>query len=341
VSGTIEYASYKAENVKVVIDNKINWATTTDNNGYFIIQNVSTGNHMMIISKENENGSFSERSNAIAVYSDIKLDSLKLPNPVYMYEPAEITEKSVLLKWSPSQATDFREYKIYRHNTSGLDETTGTLAHVSTSITDTVFTDENLNPLQAYFYRVYVMNEYGRLGGSNIVQATTGNFNVVENGSFELINSNTQFPENWQKTSLGQDAFIGIDSTTSYDGKYSVRFLAVENLGGSFDIRQIVATNKIIPGGLYELSYWAKHDSLCSYHVTHTSFYPVVDHQCEYSGPLSPSDWNRYSTTFAVPLDANPTQYTFVIFFFQIQTDIQPAVPLNIWIDNIELYRIE
>ena len=336
VSGSVECLGSAMENVTVSIDNAFNWTTTTNNSGYFKIQNVIAGNHTLVITKQQGDGSFSERSNVIAVYDDVELNNLKLPNPVYMYEPAEVTDNSIVLKWSPSQAADFREYKIYRHNTSGLDESTGTLAHVSTSITDTVFMDENLNPLQEYFYRVYVMNEYGRLGGSNIVQATTKNFNVIENGSFEVIDIYSQFPEKWEN-----NTFLEIDSTTSVEGKYSFRFLGEKHPGTSFDLRQVVATNKIVPGGLYELSYWVKHDSLCSNFMTWTSFYPVTDHQCEYTGPLAPSDWVKYSTTFTVPLGTNPTQYFFVIYFWQIENDTLPSVPLNVWIDNIELYRIE
>jgi len=89
------------------------------------------------------------------------------------------------LNWNKTDALDFREYKLYRHTTSGLDETTGTLVHVATSILDTSFIDTDLQPFKNYFYRVYIMNDYGRLGGSNIVNDTTKQINIIWNGDFE------------------------------------------------------------------------------------------------------------------------------------------------------------
>ncbi len=341
VSGSVEYAGFYKENVSVVIDNKINWTTTTDNSGYFNIQNVSAGNHTLVISKENEDGSFGERSNAIAVYDDIVVDNLKLPNPVFMYDPAEVTANSVSLKWSPSIAADFREYKIYRHNTSGLDETTGTLAHVSTDIDDTLFVDTNLNPLQTYFYRVYVMNEYGRLGGSNIMQATTGNFNAIANGSFEIPDTYTQFPAEWAIGSVLASTCIEYDSTVSFEGKYSLHFYALAEEYAFSMVEQIIDTDKLIAGARYEVSYWAKHDSLYSYHGSFTELYPVAYHMCEFTGPRDSSDWVRHSETLTIPADANPTHYSFQLSAFQIYNVTVPVYPLNFWVDNVELSRIE
>jgi len=72
-----------------------------------------------------------------------------------------------------SDADDFREYKLYRHSTSGFDESTGELLHISTFRNDTSFTD-SIPHSSTYYYRLYQMNEYGRLGGSNIVKISSG-----------------------------------------------------------------------------------------------------------------------------------------------------------------------
>ena len=95
-------------------------------------------------------GNFVENTSNLTVTEDTKIDSLFLPKSVIMHQVEDITDESVNLSWSPTDASDFREYKIYRHITSGLDETTGLLIHVSTSINDTVFNHENLDPLYTF-----------------------------------------------------------------------------------------------------------------------------------------------------------------------------------------------
>ena len=82
------------------------------------------------------------------------IESLILPKGVQIFEPENIGPNSMEIKWSATDANDFREYKLYRHISSGLDETTGTLVHVSTAISDTQFTDQGVNPVTTYYYRV-------------------------------------------------------------------------------------------------------------------------------------------------------------------------------------------
>lgn len=48
------------------------------------------------------------------------------------------TTNIATLKWNKSTAEDFCEYKLYSHTTSGLDETTGELEHVTIDIKDTI-----------------------------------------------------------------------------------------------------------------------------------------------------------------------------------------------------------
>jgi len=82
---------------------------------------------------------------------------------------------------------NFYEYKIYRHYHTGLDENTGTLIHVSTSADDTIFNDigtdleYGLTPATTYYYRVYINNNFGRLGGSNIIGVTTNKWENENN----------------------------------------------------------------------------------------------------------------------------------------------------------------
>lgn len=173
VAGTVRVGADPVANAGVSIDNVANWTTETDADGHFLLQDVTEGEHELGIRYVSEVGSFSEESQHLLVFSDLDLDGLRLPIPVVLDDPSDVTEHEMTLTWSQTDAVDFREYKLYRHDSSGLDETTGELIHVSTSRADVTFTDTDLGGDATYFYRVYVMNDLGRLGGSNIVSATT------------------------------------------------------------------------------------------------------------------------------------------------------------------------
>ena len=88
-----------------------------------------------------EDGTFIERATDISVFADVFLDALRLPKAVFCYDPTNVSANSATISWSATDAADFREYKLFRHTTSGQDETTGELVHVATEIQDTVFTD--------------------------------------------------------------------------------------------------------------------------------------------------------------------------------------------------------
>ena len=49
----------------------------------------------------------------------MNIDALLLPKALLMYHPDSVSENSAKLTWSPTDANDFREYKIYKHTTSG------------------------------------------------------------------------------------------------------------------------------------------------------------------------------------------------------------------------------
>ena len=126
----------------------------------------------------------------LSVNEDIELNDLRLPKAVILYEATGVTEIDSEIAWSPTDDSEFREYKLYRHNTTGLDETTGLLIHVATSVNDTTFTDTDLTPLSDYYYRVFVLDDFGRIGGSNIIGITTEEAILLKNGGFESIENN-------------------------------------------------------------------------------------------------------------------------------------------------------
>ncbi|RKY94985.1 MAG: hypothetical protein DRQ01_01005 [Ignavibacteriae bacterium] len=190
VSGYVYMKSEPVNDATINIDGKINYPTTSNSDGYFEIKDVPEGEHVLSVMKDaNNNGGFSERNYDLEVFNDVVLNSLTLPEPVFVYQPI-ITIQGIELAWSPTDANDFREYKVFRHTSSGIDENHGDLIHVSTSRNDTILIDQDFNSLTNYYYRVYVMNDVGRLGGSNIVNIQTPNKNIVLNGDFEVISGN-------------------------------------------------------------------------------------------------------------------------------------------------------
>ncbi len=179
VSGTVYHLGVRASNISVSIDDSNTLTVLTDDQGNFDILNVVTGQHQLKLYKtfsgieksqlNSSDGAFSERTYNIDVNEDMVMNSLLLPKPVILQNPR--VDSTVVIKWSSSDVEDFREYKIYRHTSSGLDETTGELIHISTSRMDTSYFENTLNlDAGTYFYRVFVMNEFGKLGGSNIVE---------------------------------------------------------------------------------------------------------------------------------------------------------------------------
>ncbi len=157
--------------------------TTTDSSGRFEFRNIEDGDHDLSAMLELGDAGFVARTWPITVDGSLSLGEVTLPEPVNV-EQADVTTGTVSLAWSASEDEGFREYKIYVHNSTALDETTGTLLHVATGADQTTFThtgmDEPLSSNTTYYYRVYVMDESGLLGGSNILEATTLIWDVEE-----------------------------------------------------------------------------------------------------------------------------------------------------------------
>lgn len=256
VSGIVVQNGEPLARASVSIDNNLNYSTITDDNGSFNISDVPKGMHTILVKSSLDDGSFVQNESEIYVNNDILLNSLALPAPVSIAVPDTIDSESIELTWTKSTASDFREYKVYRHTTTGLDETTGTLCYVTVARNDTSFTDQGLDPLTTYYYRVYVMNEYAKLGGSNVVSATTLNRNYILNGSFG---------EDVDPFLFWNDCYIGdaiLDSNVAHSGKYSLRLIMTTEpqeyrncalLGCSVLENMNIPINKY-----YKLSLWIK-----------------------------------------------------------------------------------
>ena len=335
VSGYVYQQGIPVADVTISIDEIHNYTVQSDEQGFFKINNVSVGNHQLRIYKsftqqnetqmivQNSDDAFSERTFDIQVTGDIVLSSLILPKPVKLYKPK--IDRNIVISWSSSDAEDFREYKLYRHNSSGLDETTGELIHISTSILDTVFIDEDIISFQEYYYRIYIMNEYGKLGGSNIVSIKTENSNLFSDGSFETDIA----LDYW---GLHADNYTYLDSTIYKDGKYSLHL--IRDTTDIYSSRTITHQKflKVGIGEEYVFSFWFRvkgEPSECSDVIVnfgdafqHSETYPMcegVNYQNE--------QWLYYERTF----ECNDS---FVLYiYFDTFSDL--------WIDSLELIRKE
>jgi len=249
LSGFVYYQGHPSGDIPVALKTgrTVVRSAQTDRDGYFSFVDLPESRYTVTAQQAYDNGSFVENSADLVLAGDVQIDTLHLPEPVVLHPVMEFTNKSVTLAWSEYPAGNFYEYKIYRHTTSGLDETTGILIHISTSPEDTVFTDTGaemmggLAPNTTYYYRVYVNNEYGRLNGSNIQSVATSNWENEENFSvFYKLELTGNFP------GMGGQVW-GVD----YDGS-CLWLLEVYEQGGYYDtnlvqlIRYDYANDEII-----------------------------------------------------------------------------------------------
>jgi len=332
VRGKAIYDSSPLASAQVSLDKISNYSTNTDAEGNFNIPNVPSGTYNLKVSKSLSDGNFTEINQNIAVTGDLELSEIKLPKAVYLYPLTEVTSSSVELHWSPTDAIDFREYKVYRHTTPGLDETTGTLIYVATTLSDTSFVDSSLFELTDYYYRVYVMNEYGRLGGSNINSAKTLFKNLIKNGDFELFNSLNQ-PTDWLREN---DVWFTSNQNfqSGSHGLRGERNTYLVELGPPTSLRQFIPYTSIVPGKQYTFSFYYKVDSLAGNSTLKVALGSIFYHFIDGNTPVG---WQNYSFTFTTPQLSED-----LILSCNVQTNVPyNGEPWLMWLDNFELKRAE
>jgi len=327
IQGKVTNSNGPVANAKVTVDNKANWETTTSTSGDFTIPNVSSGDHTLYIEKKGQDEDFIEVNYPVFVNSNLVLNNLILPIPVRLFPPTNITQTAMTVQWNQTDAQDFREYKLYIKNTPGLDETTGELIYVSTSKDDTAFVADNLIPYETYYYRVYLMNEYGRMGGSNIESAPTLGGNLIPDGSFE---DPLKFDEHW--FIYWGDGDLSYDDSIKIDGNYSL-FGLIPYAVTLKSTRPI----QLAAGKTYELSGWGKANGRSrptsewvGMNIKGNNFYQWVDF-CV--GPGNPYD--------SVDID-----WTYASKPFTPSEDVSVVVELQggfdrVWWDKLKLEVVE
>lgn len=336
ITGNVYMKNNPVENAVVSIDDELNSSSYTNSNGFFEIDNIKKGTYELKINKVFENGSNISKTSTIELNDeDIYLEFLKLPKPVNLYDPEDVMSRSAIIKWSSTDATDFREYKLYRHTTSGLDENSGELIHVSTSILDTSFFDQSLSELAEYYYRVYVMNEYGKLGGSNIVSCKTSNMNLIKNGDFEIIQND--LPIHW---TFNDDVFKLVKSEQSQSGEYHIYGDAKEYVCGLGwgSVEQRIPYTELIPGEQYILSFWALIEALPGNSTISIEFNPTQESVLYWAknGSTS-SNWELYEIEFTARQNISSDYFVRIEVCVHIPYN---GEPWKVRIDNMKLERI-
>jgi hypothetical protein len=296
-------------NAEVSIDELEQYKTTTDGEGFFAISKVSPGQHTLYANKTFEMGHFIQRSFDLDLNADLLLEELILPNPVAITGVVMDTiENKATITWNTSYADDFREYKLYSHNTTGLDENTGTLEHVSTNREDTVITLSIPNATTRYF-RVFVMNDYGQLGGSNIVRATSSNQNMLTYGEFENAD---MFFQTWD---ISGNVFI-VDSIQKVGSSCLLLRSEIDTVNSSWTICRFDHPQVLLEENQpYELSFWYKARGLG--HMMYPLYFYYEQDNVNYLETIIGSDWSGtwWNDTPVKILDGVDWTYYSVVFY--------------------------
>lgn len=231
IKGTVKFENgVVADNSQVFLDDE--FTTTTDIEGKFIINNLSSGSYELKVRNEATTSGFTEIEESINIGKGDIEELMLLPLPVELHAPSLVTSTSIDLNWSRYSGSGFREYHIYIHDKSALNEETGTLLHISTDANDTTLSVNagdfwwagyTLSPDQTYFFRVFVMNEYGIESGSNILQVKTA-----------LWDNENEFTSNYNLELENSFAAQGNLTGIAWDGNY-YWMLYVESVGGYYD----------------------------------------------------------------------------------------------------------
>jgi hypothetical protein len=330
VTGSVVTASGPQQDASVSIDAVLNWTTTTDAQGRYEVQGVTGGTHTIVVAKAGTDGGFTERTATIVVQGDLALQSLQLPLPVILEAPAEVSSSQLRLVWHPTDAADFREYKLFRKTNAGLDETTGELTFVSTFRAETTFVDASTLVGQTYYYRLYVMNDVGRLGGSNLVSKEVAVRNLIPDGSFE---SPASFARYWSYSTTRQDIAVTVDSSVSHSARYSLHVSFTYSINGTAVPVNLIGPIRLRPNVLYKLSYFLKvkgrrnnTDDLfvnVNQQGVSVSTAAIVANRDHSVGDVD-ADWAEWSQTFLVTSDT-PISVVFI------------ANNENVWLDDITL----
>jgi len=324
VSGVVLQNEQPVEGALVQLDDYINLIAYTDPNGHFEIDDVASGEYEISVRQGETTGSFAERRYDVAIAADVMLSELTLPVPTVLEEPEP--SAGLQLSWSATDAEDFREYKLYRHDSSGLDETTGELVHVSTERLETTFVDEDLRAGDEYFYRLYVMNDKGRLGGSNIVSAVVPNQNLLSNGDFEEL-AQDGFAAGWNRYGT-PSSVVTLDDGIAASGTSSIKMVMPESY--EYWVQQQVSSAGLTTDDRLRITGFYMTDRADPNIDTAVV---VADEYLTLDPPTVANEWLPFSVEVFVPDLAS-----FRVLFWSIGPF--DALETTLWFDDVRVERV-
>jgi hypothetical protein len=175
-------------------------------------------------------------------------------------------ENSIPISWERISGNTLMEYKVYRKDSPGLDETNGELIFSTSNIDETTYIDAGFRTGKTYYYRVFAYVESGKYTGSNIVSASVPEVNLVVNSDFEQSVTGV-LPDFWQQMLSGNPEFnyFDVSSENVNNGGFSLKVLYIDSLahpapgfnpwGG---LVQTLSTSNLIPGDDYTISFWTR-----------------------------------------------------------------------------------
>jgi len=339
VSGQLTFQGNPIGSVRVGIGDIMNWSAITDDQGYFEINNVATGEHILRASFSVDDIKTSAIENKIFVSEgENDLGAIKLPVPSELFTPVMNDDNGVEIRWGSTTDEEFREYKIYRREDSGLDETTGKLIHVTTSRNDTTFTDTSYSPGIESFYRVYTLSAFGKVGGSNLVSIITDPVNLVENGDFEE-NEPGEEPSGWivfdYNPQNGLPGKYVVDDEESFNGEKSLQFNiepfdspGTGDFFGDVNVRQEISGAKFEVGRRYTFTVSFKpRDFQMGAHIVDPDFKSITE-----SLSVNKNDeWITVSTEFLYPENTSTIR---ILIWAQGREDDETLFG---WVDDVRI----
>lgn len=331
ISGKVVTQGVPVAAAKVSLSNtegKVTAITSTGSGGDFSFSNIAEGSHTLTAEKQTESGQLLSQTQSLQVSGDMVLASLSLPIPPLLKEIPVPQSESVSLAWNASlDMQQFREYKLFRKKDPGIDETHGDLIFVGTRGADTQFTD-NASALDGdIYYRVYTMNEFGKMGGSNILKHTipysmTGFF---KNASFESGDQLWSLYDAFKTPIWGN--FVDeehywlavIDSTQAFQGTKSLRLTFGKGRSLVYSLQYTASKTGITglqPNRKYTASFMLKFASCKDTEVRIWIQSGEVEYKFGYAPTEGTLDeWQKITAEFTTATDVAQQENTFQINF--------------------------
>ena len=317
------------------------YQTVTDSSGYFIVTNVEKVNYLFSYDRQLSDSSFVSNVLNISITDDTLIDKLELPKPVLLYPIKNSSITTAEISWSKCSFDSFYEYKVFKSQKSGLDENHGELIHVSTEIDDTIFIDNDIIPNTKYFYRVFVMNKFGKLGGSKILENTSLNGNILLNSSFEYLDIDSTISDWWYTNIRSYFEIVFCEDAPEGDRALEIIIPQYYYALTTPDFSQQV--NEKYLGNLkkYKLSVYAKIIEMSANAQCFVEFYTgdyIPQQRIVINASNSKNEWKNYLTTFYLNISDNVVPE---VRIFNMCTIPFKGEPYHILLDKIELINID